>query len=354
MLFVFLLSLLLPFTSSLVPIDSSLIPFSGEKVLGGGSPRFANYNVSGSPYLAVAYESSSGSDKQIVSAVSMDGGNTWGAPVVVVGQPSAVSDLANPSLYQLPGGRLVCAFRHHTNQPGQPTIYRIEVCATDDMKTWQFLGTVEAYTSGAATSGIWEPFLFQIPGNPALFCAYAKELGASGEQNIVARMSTNGGQTWGSERILSHTTKSRDGMPSVAVLSDGSLLVACEGFWAGTWGKFTVNSRRSHDGGNTWGSPEVIHASPGSKNSGAPWVAALPNNKVVAVFMTDEDWTGAQNWPDHASVKAMVGTVQGDNIAWGDLQTVNGPASWWPSVYYWRNRSTLFVSYNNVQRNAQM
>jgi len=70
--------------------------------------------------------------------------------------------------------------------------------------------------------------------------------------------------------------------------------------------------------------------------------------------MTDEDWTGAQNWPDHASVKVLVGSLQGGNMVWDNLQTINGPASFWPSTYFFPEHATLYVTYNNVFREAQV
>jgi len=266
--------------------------------------------------------------------------------LVVTSMPASVTDLANPNLYQLPNGRLLCAFRHHTSEAGQPTIYRIEVCYTDDMKGWLFSGTVEAFSTTSG-KGIWEPFLYQVRGDPAIYCAYAKEL-PNGQQNIVARVSTDNGMTWGGERIISHTDGSRDGMPSVTYLSDGSLLAVFEGFWAGTWGKFTVNSRRSFDAGRTWDDAQVIHISPSNKNSGAPWATTLADGRTIVIFMTDEDQPGAPNWPNDASVKILVGTVQGNKMSWGELQTVAGKPSLWPSSYYWNPRHELLISYNNV------
>jgi sucrose-6-phosphate hydrolase SacC (GH32 family) len=237
-------------------------------------------------------------------------------------------------------------------EPRQPTIYRIEVCYTDDMTHWSFLGTVEAYTTSSKT-GIWEPYLFQIPNNPNLYCAYAKEL-INGEQNIVARESTDGGVTWGSEFIISHTPGSRDGMPTITTLPDRSLLAIFEGFWAGTWGKFTVNSRRSFDGGRTWVQPQKVHESSASFNSGAPWATRLADGTIVVVFMTDENWNGPLSWPNHASIKLLVGDVSAGGVSWADLQTIAGPSSFWPSAYYWAENSLLMVAYNGVYRTSKM
>jgi len=326
------------------------IPFSNEMGLPGGSPRFYNYrNSSGGNMLAVGFEAVSGTQKQIVTALSSDG-KTWGPSVVVAQDTLATTDLANPNLYQLPSGRLVISFRHHTMVPGQPTIYRIETCYTDDMQHWSFLGTVDAYTSSPKV-GIWEPYLFQIPGNPNLYCAYAKEL-SNGLQNIVARVSTNGGTTWGGEFIISSTANSRDGMPTVTVLPDNSLLAIFEGWWTPTRGKFTVNSRRSFDGGRTWTEPQIVHESPGAHNSGAPWATRIENGNVVVVFMTDEDYGGALNWPSFASIKALVGSVQSNTVNWGQLQTIVGPNSYWPSSYEWGEGHLLAVSYNAAYRIA--
>jgi len=299
--------------------------------------------------VAVGYEAVDGLKKQIQTALSRDGKN-WSPEIVVVQDNVTGSDLANPDLYQLPNGRLLCAFRHHTIHPNKPIIYRIEVCYTDDMQNWNFLGTVEAYTTSSKV-GIWEPFLFQIPNNNNLYCAYAKEL-STGEQNIVARVSVDGGANWGGEFIISHTSGSRDGMPTVTTLNDGSLLAVFEGFWSGTWGKFTVNIRRSFDQGRTWEQPQIIHQSPQSHNSGAPWATKLSNGLVVVTFMTDEDWTGSQNWPQYASIKLLIGNPGSGGITWSDLQLIASPSSFWPSIYSWTLDKLLLVSYNSVYRTA--
>jgi len=325
------------------------IPFGNEISLPGGSPRFVNYKNATGNMVVVGYEAVAGSLKEIVTELSHDGIH-WGPPLVVVQDTSATTDLANPNLYQLPNGRLLCSFRHHTIQPNKPTIYRIEVCYTDNMDHWTFLGTVDAYSTSAKT-GIWEPFLFQVPNSNNLYCAYAKEL-SSGEQNIVARISTDGGANWGSEFIISHTANSRDGMPTVTTLNDGSLLAVFEGWWAGTRGKFTVNSRRSFDQGRTWTQPQVIHQSPGSHNSGAPWATKIENGSLVVAFMTDEDWTGGLNWPAYASIKVLTGNPGSGGVSWNDLQVVAPPSDYWPSVYSWNEGKLILVSYNSVYRTA--
>jgi len=325
------------------------IPFGNEISLPGGSPRFVNYQNSSGDWVVVGYEAVSGPNKQIVAILSKDGMN-WYPPVVVAQDTQATTDLANPNLYQLPNGRLLCAFRHHTIQSGHPTIYRIEVCYTDNMDHWTFLGTVEAY-SATNNLGIWEPFLFQVPNSNNIYCAYAKEI-SGGEQNIVARISEDGGANWGSEFIISHTSGSRDGMPTVNTLNDGSLLAVFEGWWAGTRGKFTVNSRRSFDQGRTWVQPQIIHQSALSHNSGAPWATKLVNGSLVVAFMTDEDWTGTLNWPQYASIKILIGNPSAGSITWNDLQLVGQPSSYWPSVYSWTEDKLVFISYNSVYRTA--
>ncbi|KAH3761344.1 /Sialidase superfamily/BNR/Asp-box repeat protein [Pelomyxa schiedti] len=224
---------------------------------------------------------------------------------------------------------LLCAYRHHTTEEG---VYRIEVSWSGDLGgSWSFLSTVEL----TENIGIWEPFLIYYGG--LLHCFYSREGLPLSQQDIVEKQSSDDGVTWSDQYyVVSHTDGSRDGMPSVVILPDSSLVVVFEGFWTGVWGKFTVNCKRSCDSGNTWGQPTIIHESDGLRNSGAPFACGLNNSSlsesILVSFMTDEDSTDPVAWPDYASIKLCYGGLTSDALTFSEPILAQGPQSYWPGL----------------------
>jgi hypothetical protein len=249
-------------------------------------------------------------------------------------------DLANGHLLQLPNGTLLCAYRHHDGAAPK-RVFRIQVsCSHDFGRSWALADTV---IEGAL--GVWEPFLFFAVG--AVQIAYSAELPAVGgraEQDIVFQTSTSGGCGWGPVASRVHTDGSRNGMPGVVALPDGSLLVLFEGFWSGVWGAYTVNSARSFDGGGTWVQRRVVHAppAPAQANAGSPQAAACPG-KACAVFMTDEGGApGGAQWPAGAHAGLLCAPLDAANVsapidwaAGGAPATVPAetPTVFWPSFF---------------------
>jgi hypothetical protein len=243
------------------------------------------------------------------------GAGAWGPPSVIATAPAA-DDLANGHLLALPNGTLLCAFRHHFALPTGGTVYTLQLAASHDAgASW---GAPTLITSGA--TGVWEPFLLLTPS--ALRVAYSAELTNGGEQDVVLRSSSDGGGAWGPVDSVLHTPGSRNGMPGLAVLRDGSLLLVCEGFWgARGWGAFTVNSARSLDGGRSWVQRQVAHAPPAPANAGSPQLALCRNSTLAcAVFMSSEAAAAAaaaaaggassgSAWPDGAHAALLCAAV---------------------------------------------
>lgn len=187
-------------------------------------------------------------------------------------------DLGNCELTFLKNSqRLLASYRHHT---GCGTVaplsahrissstcknFSVQVSFSDDMgKTWAPLSTVIQ-----SNVGMWEPFFFTLQHN-RLMVAYSQELSNGGMQSIVWQQSNDEGVTWGKPITISDGKEhhSRDGMPGIARLADGSLMLVFEGFWAtGKWGHFSVQARRSKDEGATWDSGAVIYSA-GTHNAG--------------------------------------------------------------------------------------
>lgn len=229
--------------------------------------------------------------------------------------------------------------------------YTIQVSTSLDAGvTWRFASTV---VSGPV--GMWEPFLlYDDPANststgvaaaaqgPLLRVAYSQELTNGGLQSIVWQRSGDDGATWAQPVTISDGREhlSRDGMPGIARLIDGSLLLVFEGFWAHGPGHFSVQSRRSRDNGLTWDDGRVIYATTDrSRNAGAPQTAVQPSGRVVVSFMTNEDVPRPSSWPDDAWAKVIVSNNTGsggDEVifpAAGKRVVCTGPACLWPGLF---------------------
>jgi hypothetical protein len=96
-------------------------------------------------------------------------------------------------------------------------VYRIALAASvDGGATWAPRAVV-----AEGPTGLWEPCLY-LTSAGGLRVAYSAELANGGEQDIVQRGSPDGGRTWGPPQVVAHTPGSRNGMPGVARLGDGS------------------------------------------------------------------------------------------------------------------------------------
>jgi hypothetical protein len=298
----------------------------------------------------------------------------WDFVSVVVEDATPGVDLANCYCVQLPGpaadaAAVVCAYRHHLpGAGGAGTTYRIRATrSTDGGATWAAPVTV---TEGPV--GVWEPFLYVAPqpaagaagaagagaagvaAPPLLRMLYSAELTNGGEQDVVQQDSADGGLTWSAVTARVHTAGSRNGMPGVAPLSDGSLLMVLEGFWAGVWGWFTVNSVRSFDGGDTWVQPVVVFQPPSGCNAGAPKVGLCAlTNKINVVFMTNDGGGGgggcpggSGGWPNDAALGLRAGFLSADNTS-APLNFTGAPVAHIPTVATTALWPALFVDVQN-------
>ncbi|KAF7317808.1 Sialidase domain-containing protein [Mycena kentingensis (nom. inval.)] len=266
---------------------------------------------------------------------SVDNGNTfvaWGTVAVGNG-----GDMDNVYIEQMPSGDLLATFRNHDkNADGEITYYRITACISHtNGQTWEFLSHVDERVATANNNGLWEPFV-RIAKSGAIQVYYAAENNAV-DQDILMRSSTNNGQSWSTSPtvVAGATTTGRDGMPGCADYTTpaGEARVMC--IFETTEGSgsfFNAKSVVSSDDGVSFGGRASVFSPPSGKNAGAPQITASTKNTLVASFMTDEDSTAANNWPNNASFKIL--TSPGETSAtWGRKTTVLGTASFWPGLF---------------------
>jgi hypothetical protein len=157
------------------------------------------------------------------------------------------------------------------------------------------------------------------------------------EQNIVWQLTQNNGTSWTAPLMVAHNAGSRNGMPGLARLQNGSLIVVgswlyralvspshtselilsfhqvFEGFWE-LWGDFSVSYALSHDLGRTWINRQRIYDPPGASMAGAPQVAVDASGRVYASCMTnDMDGPNYPPWDDRTGVRVWHGSSAG----WG-------------------------------------
>lgn len=171
-------------------------------------------------------------------------------------------------------------------------------------------------------------------------CRYSQEISNGGLQSIVWQLSRDKGTSWEAAVTISdgREHQSRDGMPGLARLPNGTIVLVFEGFWAHGPGHFSVQMRTSHDDGDTFDSGRVIYATAELKaNAGAPQVA-FAGGDVWVSFMCDEDTPPAlRDWPSDAVTKAMRAVyTPSQPLDFGggrDRLTIGvGPDAMWPSL----------------------
>lgn len=176
-------------------------------------------------------------------------------------------ELGNPHPLRGPAGGLYMAFRDHQLDDENNPVYQLRVVrSVDEGKTWQYLNDGYGIIDRSGV-GLWEPFLY-FDSKHQLRVVYAKERAdrlcarQGGEkQDIVMRISKDLGKTWTDERIVSGDGISRDGVPAVTRLKDGSFLAVFESWQNGTCGQSNPNllirSMQSSDGID-WTNRQVV------------------------------------------------------------------------------------------------
>jgi hypothetical protein len=146
----------------------------------------------------------------------------------------------------------------------------------------------------------WEPFLY-FDANNDLRVVYAKERTDklclkqhNKRQDIVTKVSTDHGRTWISEAVAASEGVSRDGVPSVTRLRDGSYLLVFESWRVSICGNanphLLIRSTQSRDG-ISWSKRNIAFDPPTNPASPSiatwPFVSTLNDGRVAASFTSN-------------------------------------------------------------------
>jgi hypothetical protein len=183
-------------------------------------------------------------DRGIACVKSANNGLTWGSRINIY--DSALSD-HNPSLLQLPSGKILCAFA--TCEDGG---YAIKcVSSVDNGATWNNKVTVVPNS----TSMYAYPTL-ALAKNGELLCGFYVDTGDDMAANLRVVKSYDLGKTWNSHQIFVFGT--------IKSSADGKLFVANDGtiyfvFHTQYWDEsYDAVYLKSIDNGNTWFGDSII------------------------------------------------------------------------------------------------
>jgi hypothetical protein len=297
--------------------------------------------------LICGFDTNEGTSNAVIKTVtSSDGGLTWSKTAVTASKFSQYK-CANAAFYQHKNGELWVAYRANQNVNNQLyTSIRISK-STDNGKTWAEHSIVAEETG---TGGVYEPIFVEIGNELAIFYANdSLNVVSSGDhQNIEYKVWKNG--KWSDKYIASNgnSTRSRDGMPAVARLSNGNYLLAIESTAMRSQYPFILKLKSSSDGYN-WGSLKTIYMpSKTGRKAAAPYLLQLPDGRVVISFQTDEDMSQAGD--KYSEMKLMISTDASCtkfSKAFAPFNTPEGYNSIWNGISLYKNQYLLAVSSTN-------
>lgn len=252
--------------------------------------------------------------------------------------------LGNPHPVVGPDGALYLAFRDHDlSNPDNP-VYKLRVIRSRDQGSrWDFLESSVDGLIDTSGHGLWEPFLY-VDGENHLRVVYAKERAEKfcaqqrgTKQDLVSRVSLDHGKTWREESLVSGDGISRNGVPAITRLNDGSFLAVFESWQEGQCGNANPNllirSMQSADGMH-WGKRKVVFDPyKMGRKAIATWpsVGTLPDGRVMVSFTSNfQNLTGRTNEKDERPeavrnfdtfLLASMITSRQDNLEW-DLDSL--------------------------------
>lgn len=217
------------------------------------------------------------------------------------------TDLGDSHLLQLRDGRLWCSYRRNDYRGVHRTApsYEIAIAESNDGgETWKPHSKVAAVRHSnrpQQSRGLWSSFIHERRDG-TLQCYFDDE-------DTPAREDHPGHQwlmmkTWDPEasqwvdpvvvsRALDPVHLSRDGMPSVVELDDGTMLCIYESVAVEQPHRNVIRSVTSDDGGRTWSwqtrDRDIAYASKGDHLALAPWMIRRADGSLFVVFCTDED-----------------------------------------------------------------
>lgn len=195
--------------------------------------------------------------------------------------PSGVDSAhsAFPGICKMANGNLIMVWRqgtdHVTSRDGS-----IKASTSSDMgRTWTAATTPVAYASDGVDYR--DPSISLAADSSRLYLTYFKGTASLAAAGCFLRISTDNGQTWGSEIRIDSTLAYAAMSSPLLELANGNLLA----FMYGKSGVETFDSvwySRSTNNGSTWSAPtRLVNGATASTNYQEPWAVRSGSNTVV-------------------------------------------------------------------------
>lgn len=197
---------------------------------------------------------------------SEDGGRTWGAPVdVPVTAPHGPTRLSD--------GRLLYLGKVFDGQAGNAPICAYE--STDDGDHWRFLSEI-AVPEGCQHNFMYEPHAVELPDGRILGAIRMQNSRLQPDFTVYLCESADGGRTWS----VPHPTGVCGSPPHLMVHSSGAVIMTY-GRRAAPYGE---RARISTDGGRSFGEELVISEEAQSDDLGYPSTVELSDGRLLTVY----------------------------------------------------------------------
>jgi Neuraminidase (sialidase) len=275
---------------------------------------------------------------------SSDGGLNWEEWSVI--DYYAGLNCANPGMIELENGEIWLSHRANARPRGEHYTSLQNNISRDGGKTWERHSVIdEQYGIG----GVYEPHFGRIGGKIAVFYANDSRnaVTAHMEQNIEFKTWESG--KWSAKQIASDGTKthSRDGMPVWDRRTDDRYALVIEATNVAGF-PFVLQMKSSPDGYDWSEALRTVYVPHREgRKAAAPYVATLPDGRLLVSFQTDEDATEAG---DRFSVmKVMVSTDETGDTWHEPFMPFNIPDGYcaiWNGLYVYNGRVYAVTSAN--------
>lgn len=274
--------------------EDEIITAYRPKAGGISYPRL--YRLKDGTFLCGFDTTEDGGRGKIKLVRSFDEGRTWEKTSVPVSSDPEL-DCANAAFFQLENGDVLAAYRANLQKrDGYYSSLRAAVSHDGGQSFQPYALIAEEFASAELNQfgGIYEPLFIEIQGKVAVFYANdcSSAVTAHMEQNIEYRFLDEETKSFGEKHIASDgtVTHSRDGMPGVEIFSDGSYGLVIEATNRHPVNPFILRYKTSPDGLDWSGELQTIYVPYRDKaKAGAPFLIALPDDRMVISFQTDED-----------------------------------------------------------------
>ena len=204
---------------------------------------------------------------------SYDRGHTWAGPYRL---PNFGAPGIAPRTDYLVDGKDACtAFitaAKQNREEGRPLCIR----TADGGKTWNFVSWIGPEPEGFAIM----PASVRLSDTEILVTVRRRE---GPKRYISAYLSSDNGVSW--EHLNDPVPDAGEGNPPAMIrLADDRICLV----WGYRAEPFSILARLSSDGGRTWGEPIVLRDDGGSRDIGYPRIVQRPDGKVVAVYYFTE------------------------------------------------------------------